>query len=81
MVIPALPAQTKTLPAASQQPLRVCLVSLHFAEYTLRLVQALSTRVSLLVVVYGDNALNELGEDYAKQFADAGVQLLAGIFC
>ena len=77
MRTPAWAAHSSTRQAAGQQPLRVCLVSLHFAEYTLRLVQALSTRVNLLVIVYVDNARNELGEDYAKQFAEAGVQLLA----
>ncbi len=65
-----------TQQAKPQQRLRVCLVSLHFAEYTLRLAQALSTRVELLVVVYSDNALSELGEDYANRFATMGVQLL-----
>lgn len=63
-------------PAGNESRMRVCLVSLHSGAYVIRLAQALSVRVELLVVVYHDNAVDEVGDEYTRIFAEAGVQLL-----
>ena len=56
---------------------RVCLISLHFAEYAGRLARALAAHCELLVVVYDGNARDELGEHYQRVFDVPGITLRA----
>lgn len=55
--------------------MRVVLWALHFAEYASLLAAALQNHAEVLLVVYGDNATNELGPDYRSQIAAKGVSL------
>lgn len=59
------------------QPLRVALLALHFADYTLRLALALRARGhEVLFVTYADHARNELGDAWEHKLATAGLRLL-----
>lgn len=61
-------------PRDSQVRLRVAMLSLHFAEYSLRLACALRRAgADVLLVVYEDNARNELGNGWQAQAEQAGL--------
>jgi len=68
----ATPVQRQAPPAP-----RICMLALHFAEYTSKLVRALSAHGPVLVVIYADTAVMDFGEDYAPAFAAEGVTLVA----
>ncbi|SJM94571.1 glycosyltransferase family 4 protein [Crenothrix polyspora] len=46
---------------------RVALVSLHFAEYSINLAVALSKKTQVMLILYQDNADNELGADWLQK--------------
>lgn len=47
---------------------KICLISLHFSEYIFHLAKAFAENNNVLVVVYEDNALNEIGPHYRELF-------------
>jgi len=63
---------------AKQQelPIRVALVALHFAEYSIHLARALATHADILLVLYRNNFLNEVGKESNSQPTDPRVQVL-----
>ncbi|MCP5283233.1 MAG: glycosyltransferase family 4 protein [Rhodoferax sp.] len=57
--------------------MRVAMLALHFAEYTLRLSRALrEQRREVLFVTYADHAANELGRDWEAGARSAGLRIL-----
>jgi len=55
--------------------MKVMLWALHFAEYASLLASALRKHADVLLVVYADNAANELGPDFRSRISDTGVAL------
>lgn len=55
---------------------RVVLVALHFAEYSVNLALALSEKVQVLLILYQDNANNELGVDWQQNIRRPGLDVL-----
>jgi starch synthase len=59
----------------SMPRLRIALVALHFAEYSVNLAVALSKHANVLLCLYQENADNELGEDWPIRFKDANLEI------
>jgi glycosyltransferase involved in cell wall biosynthesis len=55
---------------------RVAIVALHFAEYAVRLAKALADKCEVLLVLYDQNAVNELGEDWESRWYKAHLNCL-----
>lgn len=55
---------------------RVALVALHFAEYSSRLALALSAKCEVLLILYRDNADNELGQNWLPKFNSESLTVL-----
>lgn len=55
--------------------MRVMLWALHFAEYASLLSAALQKHAEVFLVVYADNAANELGPEFRTLIAEKGVSL------
>lgn len=55
--------------------MRAMLWALHFTEYASLLAAALQQKAEVLLVVYSDNAANELGQDFRQQINGVGVML------
>lgn len=55
---------------------RVALVALHFAEYSINLALALATKWDVLIIVYRDNAENEIGLDWRERVSKSNIALI-----
>jgi glycosyltransferase involved in cell wall biosynthesis len=55
---------------------RVALVAFHFAEYVVNLALALSEKVDVLLILYQDNADNELGADWLAKIQKPGLEIV-----
>ncbi len=55
---------------------RVALVSLHFAEYVTNLALALSEKANVLLMLYQDNADDELGPDWRNRIKKTGLEII-----
>lgn len=56
--------------------LRIALVALHFAEYTTHLALALASKVDVLLILYRNNADDQLGKGWVNRLADSNLKLL-----
>lgn len=55
---------------------RVAVVALHFAEYAVRLSEALADKWEVLLILYDQNVMNELGQDWESRCEKANLKCL-----
>lgn len=55
---------------------RVALIALHFAEYAANLASAMAANAEVLLILYRNNANNELGADWEVRLQQPGLQII-----
>jgi len=55
---------------------RIAIISLHFAEYITHLALALSEKTNVLLIMYQNNAENELGANWRNTLQKSGLEIM-----